>query len=495
MLSSLYSYGTARGWEALPGALLWGTLVLAVVLSLVFPVAMVVFVILFDVYWLFRVLYFVVYLVISWRQYRRCVHTNWAEKIQELPAARRLLHIVMLPTYTEEYPVIRETLRALVRCSFQKDRMILVLAGEARDHERFERNADAAKREFGPLFRDLVVTEHPVGLPDEIPGKGSNLNWAGHRLAEYLSQHEPNWSEEDIIVSSFDIDTIVHPQYFAYLSYLYATVPDPSHASYQPVTLFSNNIWSAPAPVRVAAFGTTFWLLTELARPERLWTFSSHSMPWKMLKDVGFWQKDVVSEDSRIFLQGLLHYHGAYRVVPMFLPVSMDAVGGRHYLDALRALYVQQRRWAWGVEHFPLMVKAFARDHLIPRRVKIKYLFNHLEGMYTWATAPLLIFLLGWMPFLFGTREDLVLIQSAPQTLQWLMRLAMIGVFVSATLSMVLLPPRPKTLRPHRWLIMLLQWLLLPVTFILFGSFPAVDAQTRLMVGKYLGFRVTKKSR
>jgi cellulose synthase/poly-beta-1,6-N-acetylglucosamine synthase-like glycosyltransferase len=489
------THGENRVWEIIPGALVWTTFLSALVLSFVAPVFVVMFVIVFDLYWLFRVAYFVFFLIVSWRRYRRCVRQNWAKDLRALPGWDRIHHLVFLPTYKEELEIIRATFRSLAASEYPKDKMIVVLAGEERDHEQFQKNARAIEQEFGRTFRRMIVTEHPQGLSEEIPGKGSNLHFAGNAVKEVLETEFPNVPAEDIIASAFDVDTVAHPQYFAHLSATYLSTPDRTHASYQPVALLANNIWTATAPVRIAAFGTTFWLMGELSRPERLWTFSSHSMPWKMLLDVGFWQKDIVSEDSRIFLQGLLRYHGNYRVVPLFLPVSMDTVTGKNYLESLWALYRQQRRWAWGVEHFPFMVSAFRKDPLIPRHIKIKYLWNHIEGMYTWATAPVLIFFFGRLPLYLARESDAALVQAAPFTLEWIMRLAMLGVFASAVLAMTILPARPASVRPHTWLVMLLQWFLLPITFTVFGALPAIDAQTRLMFGRYLGFQVTRKSR
>jgi hypothetical protein len=175
----------------------------------------------------------------------------------------------------------------------------------------------------------------------------------------------------------------------------------------------------------------------------------------------------------------------------------MDTVMTGGYRDSLVALYKQQRRWAWGVEHFPYLAANFLRHKGIALRHKVYHLWNLIEGMYSWATAPLLIFILGYLP-LWVAPEGLqaqAFYQNTPHTLEWLMRFSMAGILFSGLISFTLLPPRPKHRSRWFWLVLVVQWALLPVTFIVFGALPAVDAQTRLMLGKYMGFNVTDKQR
>jgi len=486
-------YGVNRFWEAVPGLLTWFTFGIAIFLAFFEPSAAAVFIIVFDLYWTMRVLYFLIHTIAAYRTYKSVTSIDWFERIKELPDSGKIHHLVMLPTYKEEVAILQEALRALQRSKYRNDRFIVVLGGEEGDEENFRRYASIIKSEFDGVFKKLMFTVHPRGLKGEIAGKGANMKWIAKEARKYIDKaHIPY---KNIIVSAFDVDTIAHNQYFARLTYLYLTVKDPLRTSYQPLTLFSNNIWYATAPVRISAFGTTFWLLAELVREERMWTFSSHSMPWQMLVDVGYHEPDLVSEDSRIFLQGLIHYDGDYRVTPMYIPVHMDAVEGETYFDSLKALYKQQRRWAWGVEHLPYMIEKFKEHPDLPRRVKLKFLFNHIEGMYTWATAPMLIFVLGYLPFFIASDSQTALISGAPFMLERTMQVAAIGVVATGIMSFLFLPKRPEKVATHNWIIMVLQWMLLPVTFILFGAFPAIDAQTRFMLGKYLGFNVTEKKK
>ena len=75
------------------------------------------------------------------------------------------------------------------------------------------------------------------------------------------------------------------------------------------------------------------------------------------------------------------------------------------------------------------------------------------------------------------------------------MTFAMIGLLVNGALTFTLLPPRPKGRSRWIYVSILLQWLFLPLSTILFGAVPALDAQTRMLFKRYLGFFYTEKFR
>ncbi len=489
--------------EIIPGASLWLTFLIAIILSFIKPLWVIYFIIVYDLYWLIRIMYFVTYLFISWRKYHQINKVNWFDKIKKISSGdsgwKKYYHLIILPTYKESIKVLKDTLDGLANSDYDTRKFIVVISREERgETKQFLKDAEILHKEFDDKFYKLFTFIHPVPPPNELPGKGSNATWAVKKVKNELIDAE-NIPYENIIVSNFDCDTHVYPQYFSRLTYLFMTADNPHRHSYQPLALYNNNIWDAPSFARVIANSTTFWLMAEKARPERLFTFSSHSMSFKTLVEVGYWETDIVTEDSRIFLQCFDHFNGDYSTVPMYVPVSMDTVMGKNLWQTIKAQYKQMRRWAWSVEHFPWMVTHFTKNKKIPWSKKIRYLFNQSEGQFSWATGPIFILILGRLPLMVASfRETKVaIVQNTPFVLETLMSLAMIGIFVSAIINVFFLPARPPRYKKVKWVVMVLQWILLPVTLILFGSFPALDAQTRLMLGgKFkLGFDVTQKHR
>ena len=144
------------------------------------------------------------------------------------------------------------------------------------------------------------------------------------------------------------------------------------------------------------------WQMVNQSRLERLTTFSSHSMPFKALVEIGFWDVSHVSEDSRIFWQCYLHYNSNWKVVPLFYPVSMDANVAPSFWQTMINIYKQQRRWAWGSENIAYMVHGFTKNKLIPFKKKVYWSFHIIESFHSWATNAIIIFALGWLPIWLG---------------------------------------------------------------------------------------------
>lgn len=481
--------------EMIPGVFNWSTLIVALVLSIGKPLWMVYFIIAFDFYWMIKVLYFTTYLVIAYKRFSAATRIAWLDRARTLDHFSEVVHFIIIPNANEGIDVLRTTFGCLAASHYPLDKMIVVLATEERSGHIGKENAAYIQEQFGKTFLRLLITKHPGDIPGEVAGKGANLTWAARQAKAEIDALglDPAY----IVVSTFDADTCVHPEYFAYLTQQYLTVPHPTRTSFQPIPLFNNNVWDAPPIMRVASRGTTFWLMSELMRPERLWTFSSHSMSYQALLDVGYWQTDVVSDDSRIFLQCFLEYDGAYSVQPMYIPLHMDTVVGKNWWGSLRNLYKQQRRWAYGAENIPFMIWHFAKAKKIPLFTRVRLTFNQLEGMWSWATNALLILILGYIPFYFlpTALQASILPQNAPDILSVMLTISNVGLLASLILGTILLPPRPEHIPRWKIITMIFQWIFLPVSMIVFGSIPALEAHTRLLFGKYLGFYVTEKAR
>jgi len=493
-----------RFFETIPGALSLGTLFGVLIFSWLFPSAVAIFIICFCFYYLFRIFYFSLHQIVGYFKVKINMRKDWLKELRTLRQAqgknwKDIYQVVIFPTYKEPKEIIEESLATLVNSDYPKEKMIVVLAIEERAGKQFEEQAKIISQKYSGSFYKFLVSVHPDGVAGEISGKGSNTAYAGREVKEKIID-KLNIPYENILISTFDIDTKAFSQYFACLTWHYLTEKNPINASYQPVPIYNNNIWSASLFSRVVSTSNTFWQMIQQERSEKLTTYSSHSTPAKTFFDVGY-PTNVVSDDSRIFWRAYLYYDGNYRAVPLYYLASMDAVMAKSFWRTILNQYKQQKRWAWGCNEIPYMMFGFLNNKKISVWHKIGHLYTVIDGFWSWATAALLLFLLGWLPILLGGHNFnfSVLSFNLPILTGRIMTISMFGMLVSAVLSTMLLPPVPKSMK---WYVRLfkrstvfLQWVLLPITLILFGSLPCLDAQIRLMLGKYMGFWVTEKVR
>lgn len=543
-----------RLFEIIPGALTWTTLLGMFIFSWLLPAWVAIFIIVYDIYWFLRTIYISTYSILAYRKMKRWKEINWMHRLtniykgdeliveikKELAGLRVQLnsgkldrpeikktkqtilertkfieramvdlknrdkfinwedvyHVIMLPTANEDAEIIAPAIEAVEKSNYPNDKIIILLAMEEReDEKKREAKRKILLERFENKFFDFIVTVHEV-KDNEMKCKAANTTYAAKKLKNYLE--EKNIPLENVILSNFDCDTQVHPEYLAALTYAYVTEPNRLRKAYQPLPMYHNNLWDTIAPVRIIVTGSSFWHMVESMRPEHMVTFSSHSEPFKTIVDVDYWPVNVISEDSVIFWKGYNYFDGDYEVRPIYLPVSLDAVLGNNYWHTIVNQYKQKRRWAYGIENLPLLVRAFVNNKKIKFSKKLKYVFTMLEGHHSWATAPFMLALLGWLPLIFGGERfnESVLAHNIPYITRYLMNLALIGLITSMFLSFLLMPPRPKRYSKKRYTFMFFQWFLAPFIAPFLGALPAVDAQTRIMLGKYFGeFWVTDKIR
>lgn len=484
-----------RIFEILPGFLSLSTIIGALFFSWHAPWLASFFIIAFSLYWLCRTLYLSFHLRAGYMTMKQYEKVDWMLKLSTFNNGTRLYHLVIISSYKEPLEILRNTLLAVVNSDYPKEKIMVVLGMEESAGSEAQEKAMILKKEFQHAFFKFLVTYHPCNLPGEIAGKGSNESFAAECASEIL--REEGIADENVIVTSLDADTMLFPSYVSCLTYHYLASKNPTHTSFQPVALFLNNIWQAPVYSQIFSFSCTFWHTMNQERPEKLITFSSHSMSLKALVEVGFKQRNVVSDDSHIFWQCFLKYDGNYRVQPLYYPMSMDATSAPGVFQTLINIYRQQRRWAYGVAEIPYFLFGFMKNKNIPFSKKLALGFEVIEGHWSWATSSIILFSLGWLPVMLGKGEfsQTLLSHNLPRLTSFMLTIAMAGIAWSVIIALRLLPPRPKSYPLWKVALFFIEWSLFPFAMIFFTALPALDAQIRLMLGKYMGFWPTPKFR
>lgn len=522
-----------RFFEILPGLLSYGAIILLIILSIVNPV-------LASIYLLTIILVaFVKTIAISYRvvsghrNMERASRVDWSRRLMDLespkesysrlrdvpsgallykqhlenlrfmsaaeeghfPKPGNIYNALIMPAYNESIEVIEPALKSVLETTYDKTRLIVVFAYEERGGAEIDKTAHILKEKYGKNFHSFHIVKHPKDLPNEVVGKGGNITYAGKWLQQYL-QHE-GIAFSDVIVTTMDCDNKPHKHYFDYLTYEYITREDRKHLSFQPICLFTNNIWDVPAPMRVVATGNSFWNIISSMRPYSLRNFASHAQPMSALVEMNFWSTRTIVEDGHQYWRSYFYFNGNYEVVPMFVPIYQDAVLSNGYVKTLRAQFIQLRRWSYGASDV-----AYVGNNVFNKDRKVRFLpslarfIRLLDGHVTQACIALIVAFGGWAPLVLnGEAARSVAAHQLPDTVSLIQQVAMVGILVLIFVSFKLLPPRPERYKKRRNILMVMQWALMPVIAIVYSSMASYNAQTHLLLGKYLDkFDVTEKT-
>ncbi len=508
-----------RFFEMLPGLITWSLLILPFVLSQVSPHLCVIFIIGYLLLWFIKAIGLNIRAIqgykmitqhqkLPWERMldelksgkaKRDKYTpNWhydnIERLKDSPAAVAaddIRHIIIIAAYNESREVLEPTVQSVIDSDYDMSRVILVLAYEGRDGAQSKTACKALVKAYGKKFMHTMSVEHPFN-PKEVRGKGGNITYAARKVEKYIKKQ--GIDPLHVVVTTLDSDNRPHKHYLSALSYMYAATTNPLYVSYQPVPIYNNNIWDAPAPMRVIATGNSFWNVVLSMRHHMIRNFSSHAQSLEALIQTDYWSTRTIVEDGHQFWRSYFAFEGKHEVYPLYVPIYQDAVLSDTLRKTLKAQFVQLRRWAWGASDVAYVAeKGFFTQNKVSKFDLIAKFGRLLEGHVTWAVAPLILAFSAFIPALFNPKDfaanQLPLIASRIQTL------ALVGIFVTLFLSVKMLPAKPLRYKRRRNLWMIAQWVMLPVTTIVYNSFSALYSQTRLMFGWYMDkFDVTDKA-
>lgn len=419
---------------------------------------------------------------------------NEIKKLEELKnvvtaSPDEIRHIIIIPHVKEPLEILRETVQKIKDQTFNTKQIVVVLAAEAADANGVK-TSELLKEEFKDVFFDIWITNHVLG-PDEIVGKSSNMAWAGKQAA--LKIKELGWDFEKTMVTSCDADSKFPKEYFSYVTYSFLTNPDGKYKFFNAAMVLYNNIWRLPFYARVKNSMSTIYNVGRLVRTDKLVPFSTYTISFWMVDQIGYWTPWITPEDFHLFFKSLFKLKDRVSTVPIYLKIMSDSAEGEGHWETIKNNYKQERRWSWGISDDGWILKNVLQKWG-EYSLKVKYMAAHVIFDHVMGPVGSLIILVGGNlpPLLNPSFANQVIGVKLPGISSSVIQITIIFMVIVVFLDLFL-KPSPTNKSIFTRITSLFEWLIQPIAGIFLSMIPGLEAHTRLLFGKYLEYYVTKK--
>src|SRR6266508_2815546 len=435
----------ARLLEASPGLVTWIMLLAPAWIPIIFhtygALVVAVAVLVFDAYWVLRAVSVVTGVYSTLLRMRRDMRKDWLALCREAPPPGvvdplQFFHLSVVPTYTEPYHVLERTIQAIVDANYPDELKLIGIITRETDKPGWE-NVARLKEKFGGRVRGFYHIKDPLE-PGIVIGKSAAMNWGGRWMVRVLT--DEGYDLDKVLITDLDSDYRVHSQ------------------------------------------------------PHRLVAFSSYTCSLDFVHRIGYWDKDVIPEDSRFYWKAFFTFGKRFSVKSVWLPIYGDSPQARDYAATHVSQYNQIKRWAWGITDVPYVLTRFFQHPEIPLRLRFRRFMNLFLNHLNWIFLPVLLIFGASVPLWASVDFSLTDIGQFLWTISGLL----LGVTLSTVIFFLyfeirLLPPKPREWPLWKKGAIYLEYLLYPIVGLVMSVLPALEAHTRLLLGRYLEYRVTEK--
>jgi hypothetical protein len=482
---------TQRSLEIFTGLVPWLIIFFPVIGSFFIPEVVAYFILTFNVYWLYRSLQMTIFAISGYLNIKATEKVDWKEKLSVFAEKSKITNVVVICNYKESIEIVSRNVESLVCQNFPLKKMVVVVAMEEREGETARQRGNDLKNKYKDTFDHFEITYHPL-TPEETIGKHSNESFAVRKIKNDFFKNE---DFKNILITVCDADHVFPKQYFSLLTYKYLFESQPINHFYQAPQFFYNNLHRIPLLVRLPSIIGGIYMLSTLQKKSKRFMISAvYSMPLALLEKIGYWDLNYIPEDWHLFFKSYFKLGGKVDITPLYLPIMIDAAESNTKWGTYKNSYQQLKRWAWGSVDIPYVIKQSLLHPEIPFLDKLIRLSLSLEWHWTWSSSWFLITLGATIPTILNpVFARTTLGHNLSQISGSILTICLVGLFAIIFIDTLLNPQKKNKLATILHPFTYLQWVLLPIFGFFFGALPGLESQTRLMLGKYIDYRVTEK--